>query len=135
MKWKNSPQYLKGIQRIKAMDPQDRAVASTLIGELDSLYADRDMKEQLRAMDAAALGKERDRQYDLSKERFEFSKKMGEADLGMAKDARSFMKDSQKTAENLGWANVGLSGLFGVSDMMEKRKKANRYESLMEKLR
>ena len=114
------------------MDPQDRAVASTLISELDSVYADKDMKDQLAAMRAAAVEKEQDRRYDLAKEGFEFSKQMGEADLSMAKDAIKYGKNQNDTAENLGYWNMGLSGLFGATDLMKKRNMAKKYKSLAE---
>jgi len=132
MKWENSPQYLKSIRKIQAMDPQDRAIASTLIDELDAMYAGQDMKNQLQAMRSAALEKERDRRYNLAKESFDYQKQMGETELDMAKDAQKYAKNQMKTAQNLGWANVGLSGLFGASDLMNKRGMAKKYKSLAE---
>jgi hypothetical protein len=119
MGWTDSPQYLKGIQKIRAMSPEDKAVTQTLVNELHGLYADQDMRKQLGAMKQATMNKRMDRDVAL-----------GERRLGMKQDAYDFEKDQSKTAENLGWGNMALSGLAGFADMQNRKKHAKNIEGL-----
>jgi hypothetical protein len=60
MSWFESPQYLKSIQKIRAMPPEDKAVTKTLVDELSGLYAGADMQKQLQAMRFATQKKSRE---------------------------------------------------------------------------
>lgn len=111
MSWLNSPQYLKGIQKIRAMSPEDKAITQTLVNSLHGRYADADMRKQLNSMRQASMNKRIDRDLELANER-----------LDLKEDAVDFRGDQNKTAENLGWANIALSGLTGYADMKNKKK-------------
>ena len=123
MGWIDSPQYLKGIQKIQAMSPEDKAVTQTLVNELHGIYADVDMRKQLAAMNQASRSKQMDRHYDLSKER-----------LGMREDIQDFEKDQLKTAEGLGWGNIALSGLSGYADMYHKKKQSKGLQNIIKSI-
>ena len=111
MTWFESPQYMKGIQKIKSMSPEDKAVTQTLVNELHGLYADADMRKQLGAMRQAAQNKRMDRSLELSGGR-----------LGLREDAFDMQMGQNRTAENLGWGNIALSGLTGYADMQNRKK-------------
>ena len=111
MSWLNSPQYLKGIQKIRAMSPEDKAITQTLVNSLHGRYADADMRKQLNSMRQAAMNKRMDRSLELSEGR-----------LDLEKDAMDFGEGQNQTAENLGWANIALSGLTGYADMKNRKK-------------
>ncbi|GAH00188.1 unnamed protein product [marine sediment metagenome] len=120
--WTNSPQYLKGIQKIRGIDPSKRAVTQTLVNELEGLYAGEEMQKQIRAQQIALRG---DRQ--------KHNIKMGEKDIALSEKNIDFMKDSSNTAELLGYGNIALSGYMGYSDMKQKKEEADWYRSLMER--
>ena len=111
MTWLNSPQYLKGIQKIRAMSPEDKAITQTLVNQLHGRFADADMRKQLSSMRQASMNKRMDRDVELS-----------EKSLDLRKDAIDFRGDQGQTAENLGWANIALSGLSGYADMKNRKK-------------
>ncbi len=48
----------------------------------------------------------------------------------MRKDIYDFEKDQHGTAENIGWANIGLSGLRGYADMKNKKKISRQFDEL-----
>ena len=124
MTWTNSPQYLKGIQKIRAMSPEDKAVTQTLVNELSGIYAGADMQKQLQAMRLASDVKRMDRHADLSERRFDLSSTLRQGEHDLKQEAYKVNKDEMQTAENLGWANIGLSGIAGYSDMKYKKKQA-----------
>ena len=111
MNWTNSPQYMKGIQKLAAMSPEDKRINQFLIEELHGIYADVDIRKQLGAMRQATMGKRMDRSVSMASER-----------MGMAEDVLDFEKGQHKTAEMLGWGNIGLSGLRGYADLLNKKK-------------
>ena len=122
MAWTDSPQYLKGIQKIRAMSPEDQAVTQVLVNELHGRYADVDMRKMLGAMNQASRNKQMDRSYELGRGRLDLSTESGRKGLGMKEDIYDFEKDQYKTAENLGYANIALSGLTGYADMRNRKK-------------
>jgi hypothetical protein len=146
MSWFESPQYLKSIQKIRAMPPEDKAVTQTLVDELSGLYAGADMQKQLQAMRFATQKKSREDELRVQRGRLDLSKQ----GLGISKDYLDlsgelrgrrqalaeeefdYGKDAADTAQNLGWANIGLSGLFGYQGMRDKKKEAQRWKTLME---
>jgi len=133
MTWFESPQYMKAIQKIKSMSPEDKAVTQTLVNELHGLYADADMRKQLQAMRIAAADKQRDRNYELSRERLDLAGELGRGRQGMAEDAYDFQKGQNRTAENLGWGNIALSGLRGYGDMKYRKKLSEELRGLSAK--
>ena len=130
MSWFESPQYMKGIQKIKRMSPEDKAVTQTLVDELLGLYADADMRKQLGAMRQASTDKAMDRSYELSRDRLDLAGELGGSRLDMNEDVLDFEKDQHDTAETLGWLNIGASGLRGYADMKNRKKMAKQWNSL-----
>ena len=104
------------------MNPEDKAVTQTLVNELHGLYADADMRKQLGAMRQASMDKRMDRSLEL-----------GEGRLGMTEDIYDFQKGQYKTAENLGWGNIALSGLAGYADMQHKKKLSGSLQDFIQK--
>ena len=119
MRWHESPQYLKAIQKIQGMDPQDKAVTQTLVDQLSGMYADRDMQRQLQAMRIASEGKQRERDVRLA-----------EAQQNISQESFKNQRDANRLATNLGWANIGLAGLRGYADLVNKRKIAGQLSDL-----
>jgi hypothetical protein len=124
MGWTNSPQYLKGIQKIRAMSPEKKAVTQTLVNELGGIYAGADMQKQLQAMRIASDVKRQDRHADISERKFDLSSTLRQGEFDLAEDAYKNNKSDMRTAENLGWGNVALSGLTGYANMRHKKKQS-----------
>jgi len=133
MGWFESPQYMKNIQKIRAMSPEDKAVNQVLINELHSLYADADMRKQLSAMHQATIDKARERDLELSQGRLDLSRELGNERLGLAQNEYDFQKDQNRTAEALGYGNIALSGLRGYIDMRNRKKLSGQIQSLIDK--
>ena len=133
MGWQNSPQYLKGIQKIRAMSPEKKAVTQTLVNELSGMYAGDDMRKQLNAMRQATVDKAHDRSYEMGRDRLDLSRTLGEGGLDLTRKGIDYAKGEADTAENLGYLNIGLSGLAGISDMHYKKKQTKLLESLASK--
>lgn len=127
-----SPQYLKGIRKIQSMQPEDRAVTQHLIDSLSGAYAGADMAKQLQAMKAASLEKERERSLDLAGRRLDLAKTLGEGRLGLQKDYADTRRSENKTAENLGYANLALSGLTGYTDYRNKKNLTKKLSRLVD---
>lgn len=134
MGWFESPQYLKNMQKIKALGPEDKAITQTLANELSGLYADADMQKQLQAIRFATGAKEGERALKLGQQRLDLSKLLGEGSLGLARKQLSYDKSTGKTGEMLGWGNIALSGLMGWQDMKYRKEEAERDKALMKKL-
>ena len=130
MGWFESPQYLKNIQKIRAMGPEDKAVTQTLVDELAGLYAGADMQKQLQSMRIASDVKEGERAENLASKRLDLSGELGRRRLGMAERDIDYSEGANRTAEMLGWGNIGLSGLSGYLNMRDKKKQAARTQSL-----
>lgn len=124
MSWFESPQYLKSIQKIRAMSPEDRAITQTLIDELSGLYADADIQKQLQAQRIALGVKEGERALKLGKQRLDLAGELGRGRLGLARKEFDYSKDANKIAEMLGWGNIALSGFSGWQNMRQKKKEA-----------
>ena len=124
MSWFESPQYMKNLQKIKSMSPEDKAVNQVLIDEMHGMYADADMRKQLDAMRQSTIDTSRTRAYELAKERQDFAGNIGTQKLNMAQDEYDFDKSQNKTAEMLGYGNIGLAGLRGYADMVNRKKLA-----------
>ena len=133
MTWTDSPQYLKGIQKIRAMSPEKKAVTQTLVNELSAMYAGEDMQKQLTAMRQASTDKARDRSYEMGRGRLDLSRTLGEGELDLAREGIKYAKDEADTAETLGYLNIGLSGVSGLSDIHHKKKQTKLLESLASK--
>ena len=132
MSWFESPQYMKNLQKIKSMSPEDKAVNQVLIDEMHGMYADADMRKQLNAMRQSTVDTSRTRAYELAKDRQELSGELGTRRLDMAQDAYKFDKDQNKTAEMLGYGNIGLAGLSGYADMVNRKKLSGQLSSLID---
>ena len=116
-----SPQYLKGIRKIQALGPEDRAITQHLVDSLAASYAGEDMARQLQAMKAASLEKERERNLALREGSLALDTNLGEGRLNLANKAYNTERNQNITAQNLGWANMGLSALSGYSDYRNKK--------------
>lgn len=90
-----------------------------MVNSLHGRFAGADMRKQLDSMRQAAMERAMDRDYDLAR-----------GHLGHEADTYGFEKDKGDTAETLGWVNIGLSGLEGYAEMMNKRKEAKQKISL-----
>jgi hypothetical protein len=110
------------MQKIRAMSPEDQAVTQVLVNELHGRYADADMRKMLGAMNQASRNKQMDRRYELGRGRLDLDKELGGKRLSQKEDIYDFEKDQYKTAENLGWGNIALSGLTGYADMRNRKK-------------
>ena len=155
MSWFESPQYMKNIQKIKAMSPEDKALTQTLVDELDGMYADKDMKKQLQSMRDATTSKRMDRRAELGRSRLDLSGELGrgrldlrgelgrkrldlnqltgQQGLDMRSNVYDFEKDQNDTAELLGYGNIALSGLRGYADMQYRKKLADELTGLGKK--
>ena len=122
MTWFESPQYLKGMQKLRNIDPSKRAIIQTLIDELGGLYAGEDMQKQLQAQRIALQGEVQDKSLEL-----------GEKDVALSRKNLKYMKKSGKTAEALGYADIGISGLAGYADMRRKQQETDFYKSLIDR--
>jgi len=123
---------MKNLQKIKSMSPEDKAVNQVLIDEMHGMYADADMRKQLNAMRQSTVDTSRTRAYELAKDRQELSGELGTRRLDMAQDAYKFDKDQNKTAEMLGYGNIGLAGLSGYADMVNRKKLSGQLSSLID---
>lgn len=124
MAWYESPQYLKGIQKIRSMNPGDKAVTQVLVNEWDGLWGGKESEKQLQAMRIASGVRGQEGSLALSRR-----------DLDLSHKNVDFMKDSADTAEMLGYANIGLSGFMGYQDMRQKKKYAKIFEDFAKKYR
>jgi hypothetical protein len=89
MGWFESPQYLKSIQKIKSMSPEDRAVTQTLADELSGLYAGEDQQKQIQAINFAIGKKAREDDRRLQSGRLDLSKK----GLGLSREGLELDRD------------------------------------------
>ena len=133
MAWFESPQYLKGIQKLRNMDPSRAAVTQVLLDELGGLYAQDDIQKQVQASRMALRRDAQDKSIDLGGRRLELSGELGRGELDISKKNIDFMKKSGGTAEALGYGNIFLSGLAGYSDMKRKKEEAAWFKNLMER--
>jgi hypothetical protein len=130
--WFESPQYLKSIQKIRSMDPEDRAVTQTLVDELSGLYAGADMQKQLQAMRFATQKKAQEDTTRLRSQSLDLSKELRGRGQALSEKEFDYAKDQADTAQLYGWGNIGLSGLSGYLNMRDKKREAQRWKTLAE---
>lgn len=122
MNFMNDPAYQRAIQKIAALSPEDRAVLDTV--QADEAFAADDMRKQISAMAAAADKSRSRRSLSLSNKRLD-------RNVGLANERLDYAKKQDATAEGLGWANIGLSGVTGAADLHGKRKRAKQFDELI----
>lgn len=120
--WQHSPQRQKALQKINAMTPYNKSLARLLINELQGRYAGEEMRKELDAMQLAATEKERQRNLATNERR-----------LALREKGLDLDKSSGKTAETLGYLNIGSRGLFGLADLKRKRNYATQLRNLAQR--
>lgn len=135
-RWLNNPRYQKAVQKMARLDPTRKAIMDTVIA--DEAFADRDMRNRLAMMQLAAQKTANQRNIGLNERRIglqegELAFKKDRADVGydMALDRFRMDRSDANLAENLGYANMGLSGLRGYTDLKEKKRKTKQLNELI----
>ena len=116
------------------MSPEKKAVTQTLIDELSGMYAGEDMRKQLQSMKIASGVKEQDRNVDMTGRKIDLNETLRQGEFDLDKKAYKNTKDELNTAENLGYLNIGLSGLTGLGAMHQKKKKAKTLEDIAKEI-
>jgi len=106
----NSPGYQRMVQRMGRLGPEQKAIFDTI--EADEVYANQEMRQYLQGIRLANDRTARDRDYSLR-----------------TRDA-DWRKDQADKAQKVGWANVGIGGLAGIGDYMNKRKETKHLKTL-----
>ena len=134
-RWLNNPRYQKAVQKMARLDPTRKAILDTVIA--DEAFADADMRNRLAMMQLAAQKTANQRNIGLNERRIglqegELAFKKDRADVGydMASDKFRMDRNDANLAENLGYANIGLSGLRGYTDLKEKKRKTKQLQDL-----
>jgi hypothetical protein len=134
-RWLNNPRYQKAVQRMARLDPTRQAILDTVIA--DEAFADREMRTRLAMMKLAAQKTANQRNLDLNERRIGLQegrlahdKARADARYGIAEEKFDISKGQSDLAENLGWANIGLSGLRGYTDLREKKRKTKYLQDL-----
>jgi hypothetical protein len=132
--WENSPQYLKNLQKIRALPPDRKAIVQDLVNSLGAAYADRDMQKRLESIRAAATERQRAGNLALANRRLATQKALTERGFDLEQDRIDEEGRTNKIAEGLGYGNIFASGLSGVGDLYQKRKQAKFYKRLARRL-
>ena len=135
-RWLNNPRYQRAVQKMARLDPTRKAILDTVIA--DEAFADQDMRKRLAMMQLAAQKTAHQRNIGLNERRIglqegELAFKKDRADVGydMASDKFRMDRNDANLAENLGYANIGLSGLRGYTDLKEKKRKTKQLQDLV----
>ena len=134
-RWLNNPRYQKAILKMSRMDPTRQAIVDTVIA--DETFADQEMRNRLAMMRLAAQKTANERSLSLGEgrlalgeKRLAFDKQRADARYDLAGEKFDIGKDDSATAQNIGWVNLGVSGLQGYNELKEKKRKAKRDEDL-----
>ena len=110
------------------LDPTRRAILDTVIA--DEAFADEEMRNRLAMMTLAARKQQQNRNLTLNEGEMSYRKDRADARHGLASEKFNIAKDDADLAENLGYANIGLSGLRGYTDLREKKRKTKALRDL-----
>ena len=127
----NNPRWQKAVQRLSRLDPERKAIFDTIAA--DEVYADQEMRQYLLGARDAADQLNRDRSYKLSQDRLAYRTRRSESALSLKEDEQDWQKGQAKKAQGLGWLNIGVSGLAGVGDYMDKRRQIKHNRTLAER--
>ena len=128
-RWLNNPRYQKAVQKMARLDPTRKAILDTVIA--DEAFADQDMRNRLAMMQLAAQKTANQRNLDMGEKRMAFNKERADVGYGLASEKFNIDKSDSNLAENLGYANIGLSGLRGYTDLKEKQRKTKQLNELI----
>jgi hypothetical protein len=134
-RWLNNPRYQKAVLKMARMDPTRKAILDTVIA--DEAFADAEMRNRLAMMRLAAQKTANKRNLSLNERRIglregelQFKKDRADVGYGIAEERFDIAKDDADLAEKLGYANIGLSGLRGYTDLKEKQRKTKQLQGL-----
>ena len=119
-KWLNNPRYQRAVQKMMSLDPTRRAILDTVIA--DEAFADAEMRKRLALMTLAARKKAQDRNLTLNEKRMAHDKERANVRYDLASQEFDMQKDDADESEMLGYANIGLAGLRGYTDLKEKNR-------------
>ena len=131
----NNPQYQRALQIYSRFDPTRKALVDTVIA--DTQFASKEMRDKLTLLKMGMAEKQRERTYELAEEGFDIRKGLEERGLDIRErgldieyDYRDSLSDQESESDLLGWANIGISGLEGWSDLQRKKRRAEQMQSL-----
>lgn len=128
--WLNDPKYQRQIQKLMRATPDQKAIINTVIA--DEQFADADMRKNLTLANMAAEKLSHEREHELGSNWLDFRKKefaTGQELTESGRDIRAgeldFMEDQADLAELLGYGNILVSGIGGVTDLKRKKREAD----------
>ena len=130
--WINSPRYQRVIQRMQTMQPWQRAIFTS--AGADKAFASEEMRGKIDAINAATTRQGREQAVSSGKERLALSRGRFEASTGLADRERDIETKDRRTAEYLGYGNIGVSGLLGYKEMELKNIQAAQEQAMRRKI-
>jgi hypothetical protein len=131
----DNPQYQRALQIYSRFDPTRKALIDTVLA--DTQFASKEMQNKLMLMKMGMEEKQRERTHELAEEKFRTQKDLGERSLdirergfGVQEGYQDFLGDQESAANLLGWANIGVSGLRGYTDLRDKKRYAKHVRDL-----
>jgi len=113
--WINSPRYQRVIQKLQAMPSWQRAIFTS--AGADRAFASDEMRNKIDAINAATLKKSREHAVSSDKERLALRRQAFKIDTRLDDKEWDIDKKDRRTAEYLGYGNIGVSGLLGYKEM------------------
>jgi hypothetical protein len=104
----NSPRYQRAIQRIQRMSPEQRAILTPTIEDIEAGFASEDMRNQLLMMDLRATREHQKGILGLRRQ-----------ELGLKKRAIKFERGQRDIANLVGWAGIPISAVSGWATLKE----------------
>ena len=129
MNFQNSPRYMKALQKLARMGPDQRAIFDAAI--LHGQFADEDMRRMLMGMRDASTNLARERQLSTGAERLGLRRRAFRAGTGLRKRERKFLGRQRVGSEILAGAGAVTDFVLGYRDLENKKRLAKKYRNLI----
>jgi len=113
--WINNPRYQRVIQKLQGLPSWQRAIFTS--AGADRQFASDEMRNKIAAINAATVRRGRDQAISSGRERLGLAQDRFKASTKLRDRAFNIDKGDRRTAETLGYGNIGLSGVMGYKEM------------------
>ena len=130
--WINNPRYQRVIQKLQGLPSWQRAIFTS--AGADRQFASDEMRNKINAINAASRKKEMAHKISYGKERLDLSRDAFKASSKIRDRRWDIDKGDRRTAEMLGYGNIGLSGIMGYKEMELANLQAAQEQAMRKKL-
>ena len=113
--WIDNPRYQRMIQKLQGLPSWQRAIFTS--AGADRQFASDEMRNKIDMINAASRKKEMAHRISYGKERLGLSRDAFKSSSKLKDRRLDIDKGDRRTAEMLGYGNIGLSGLLGYQEM------------------